>query len=1019
MSLLQRSVLLLLLLILLGSWYQNAVILDGGYRAATRYPPDFPQINRPVSAHFSADSARADSLLGVMWKNYNFSQWDSLLLSSQATIRLTEDLVQQKFDSAVYEYWLLGYLAQGQSMVYLGDIRQGSEIMNEALAIRKRVFGDNFSLAIEYYGLGHMAIDLFNDPDLALDYYRLGEATARKSLPPGHPELANCYRNLGLGYWLKGDYSTALRYYERVMHLDNLLPVQRLKLYNHIGERYAEIGDLDNALHYYLLGRGIEGGETHLMYRRELAIGQIYLEQGKPHDCAVQIAHCEALLHRSGNELRSQGLHTGLIQLKADWFFYKKNFPKAILLLKAAISASEKSNGGPYSLNTLELWQQLASCQLAAGQLPAAETSLRELLWRETRQSPEGDFAVNPACTQFTRQPYHLRTLELKGRYFEAEYARTGQDQSLKKALASYLLADSLVDRIRDTYRGIGSKNQLAGSARPVYQHAIDCCYTLWQKSGDVRYLETAWRLMEKSKSLDVLESLRETEARQLTDIRPEDLQQEKNLKKNLNYYEQLIFDERLKPAPDSFRISQWHREVAALKTAQDSLVAVFRSRYPEYYRLKYNRKLASIAEVQGKLSEGAAMVAYFKGDSVLFSCLIDRGQCRLFRQTIDSAFLPDIQALRTDVHYFDPQLPRSDAEKAMEFRSFTGAASRLYGYLLQQPLAATRAGELVVVPDDVIGYVPFAALLQRPVAPDAAVSYRDLPYLLRSMTIRQEYSGTVFAESKPGNRSGPYLGLAPGYPGSALAARELSDSLRFARVFGDLRGGEIPALRYNKEEVGLAQTTMGGEAKMEQDATEIFFRQYAPRASVLHLAMHALTNDSDPLFSTLVFAGARADSTGENDGMLHAYELYDLRLNADLAVLSACNTGAGRMVRGEGIMSLARAFRYAGCPNVMMSLCPVNDLSARNLVSNYFNRLHEGLGKADALRAAQLDFLAQTKSDELMHPYYWAGFMLVGNNEPVGNRPSTPFWYWAAALTVAVAGGLLVWKRYRPSSLV
>lgn len=1011
MNSLQRSVLFALLLVSLGSWYQNAVIFDGGYRVARRYPPDFPQLNRPVSAHFSADSTRADSLLGVMWKHYNSGQWDSLLLSSQSTVGLTEELVQQKFDSAVYEYWLLGYMAEGQAMVYLGDIRQGSEIMNEALTIRKRVFGDNFSLAFEYYGMGHMAIDLFNDPDLALDYYRLGEATARKSLPPGHPELANCFRNLGLGYWLKGDYSTAMRYYEQVLHLDNLLPFQRSKLYNHIGDRYKEIGDPDHALHYYFLGRGIVVEEIYLDYRRELSIGQIYLEKDQLADCAAQINRCETLLKNSGGNLTSMGFDTDLFRLKAGWLFKKNNFPGAIVQIQQAIEASEKSKGGPYSLGTLALWQQLAEYQLAARQWQAAETSLRELLLRETRQAPGPDFAVNPACAQFTRQPYHLRTLELKGLFFEAEYARTGQEQALHNALSCYLLADSLVDRIRDTYRGVGAKNQLSGMARPAYQHAIDGCYILWQKKGDAAYLETAWRLMEKSKSLDVLESLRETEARQLADIRPDDLLQEKTLKRNLNFYEQLIFDERLKPAPDSVRISQWHREVAALKASQDSLVAVFRSRYPEYYRLKYKRELASIAQVQARLGDRAAMIAYFKGDSVLFSCLIDRGQCRLFRQPIDSAFLPDLQALRSSVHFFNPQTPRSDAEKARDFQSFASASHALYGYLLDKQLAATQADELIVVPDDVIGYVPFAALLQQPVAPDAPPDYRDLPYLLRRMVIRQEYSGTVFAEARPGNRSGRYLGMAPGYPGGAIAARDLPDSLRFERVFGDLRGGEVPALRYNKEEIGLAQATMGGEAKTEQDATEVFFRQHAPQASVLHLAMHALTNDSDPLFSTLVFAGPKVSSDGDNDGMLHAYEIYDMHLDADLAVLSACNTGAGRMVRGEGIMSLARAFRYAGCPNVMMSLWPVNDLSAKNLVSNYFTRLHSGMGKASALRAAQLDFLAHTKSDELMHPYYWAGFMLVGNNEPVGSNSSAAFW-WIAGLALAAAGGFWVWRR-------
>jgi CHAT domain-containing protein len=152
---------------------------------------------------------------------------------------------------------------------------------------------------------------------------------------------------------------------------------------------------------------------------------------------------------------------------------------------------------------------------------------------------------------------------------------------------------------------------------------------------------------------------------------------------------------------------------------------------------------------------------------------------------------------------------------------------------------------------------------------------------------------------------------------------------------------------------------------------------------------MHALTNDTDPLYSQLVFTQNPADTVEDNS--LHAYELYNMRLDANLAVLSACNTGAGKLVRGEGIMSLSRAFKFAGCPNILMSLWSVNDASAKDIVVDFHQNLKNGKGKATALQAAQLHFLGSA-NEANTHPFFWATFVPVGDDEPVGDS-NFPWW--------------------------
>ena len=142
------------------------------------------------------------------------------------------------------------------------------------------------------------------------------------------------------------------------------------------------------------------------------------------------------------------------------------------------------------------------------------------------------------------------------------------------------------------------------------------------------------------------------------------------------------------------------------------------------------------------------------------------------------------------------------------------------------------------------------------------------------------------------------------------------------------------------------------------------------------------------------------------NDGILHAYEVYNLRLNADLAVLSACNTGRGKLAKGEGIISMARAFKYAGCNNVLMSLWQADDLSTREIMTGFYERLKKGDGKAAALRQAKLDYLAASPRT---HPFFWGAFILIGDNTEL---QSENHWYWYGGAIVLVLAIFLIYQE-------
>ena len=202
----------------------------------------------------------------------------------------------------------------------------------------------------------------------------------------------------------------------------------------------------------------------------------------------------------------------------------------------------------------------------------------------------------------------------------------------------------------------------------------------------------------------------------------------------------------------------------------------------------------------------------------------------------------------------------------------------------------------------------------------------------------------------------------------------------------------------------------MDAKVYLDYDATEQAFWTTAGDYDILHLAMHTLINDANPMFSQLVFTLSN-DTVENNDGLLNTYEIYNMNLNARMAVLSACNTGYGKLQKGEGIMSLARGFMYAGVPSIIMTLWAVEDQSGSELMTRFYKFLSDGDEIDEALRKAKLEYLAG--ADELRaHPYLWASYVSIGKANPIyPGKLNLLFVLGGAALIIA---GLVIFLSCR-----
>jgi len=148
---------------------------------------------------------------------------------------------------------------------------------------------------------------------------------------------------------------------------------------------------------------------------------------------------------------------------------------------------------------------------------------------------------------------------------------------------------------------------------------------------------------------------------------------------------------------------------------------------------------------------------------------------------------------------------------------------------------------------------------------------------------------------------------------------------------------------------------------------------------------MHTIIDNQNPMYSKLVFTPGGSGS--QDDGYLNTYELFSLHLPGQLAVLSACNTGGGKLERGEGIISLARGFFYAGIPSVVMTLWEIEDHSSADLMAIFYKNLKKGLPSDIALQRAKIAYME--KAGKLQsHPYFWAGYMVIGKTDSIVFKP-------------------------------
>ena len=406
--------------------------------------------------------------------------------------------------------------------------------------------------------------------------------------------------------------------------------------------------------------------------------------------------------------------------------------------------------------------------------------------------------------------------------------------------------------------------------------------------------------------------------------------------------------------------------------------VKMIEKQYPKYHKLKYVQVDTKVEEIQALLDEKSALIEYVISDSLLHIFKVTKNQVQWTQQQI---LVQDLKQKIRLLHSVlsDYQTIGENPESAWD--NYTASAYWFYQNMLAPVLREDKnISTLIIVTDGELGHLPFEAFLVKPGTDTQRENdnYADLHYLLKDYRISYNYAATLWKENKeaPKNKNnGQMLAMAASYKNRGAGSLEelrLPDERSLRNYLQPL-----PAAR---AEVLALQESYKGYFAFDSLASEKMVKQLAPDYAIIHLAMHGLLDAKRPMLSALAFT---EDGDSLESNFWQAHEISKMNLNADLVVLSACETGYGRFEQGNGIASLARAFMYAGVPAMVVSLWEVNDASTSRLMQSFYQNLAKGMPKDEALRQAKLDYITSV-GNLAAHPAFWSPFILIGNTRTI-----------------------------------
>ncbi len=870
-----------------------------------------------------------------------------------------------------------------------------------------RALGDQLGEGAVLGGLG-VVWWYAGDPDSTRFYFQ--QALAARQSADDRQLVGNSYNDLGsVSHHFFEEYSAALDYFLKAESIRQEIgdDVGLGKTLVNTGNTYGMLGDRDRALAYFERAAEINGsvGNMDLAAAAWTNAGVVLKDRGQYTEALGRLEKALLISETSGNVSRMTAALNwiGVVyRWLGDYESSLANYKEVIRLAEEAgdepalghaltntgvvyLSAERPDRAADYFGRALDIF---AAAGDARGVL-AARLNLASCLFEQGAYA-EGEPHLHDALAEsraLQDRVVEARTLNLLGNLFgrtdrldEAvrrhkeslaigielgipdvkwianmgladDYDRLGEH---RMAVLHYESAFETLEGLRESLHTEEEKANFLAQQRYAFEEVVTSMARLHESAPDEGYDQLAFKYAEQAKARAFLDLLAEALSHVREGIDTELRNRQETLLTDRSRVQQEL--QALTGAADDSVRTELRQAAAGLDDAYRALQREMYRQNPRYSALQYPSPV-TLDEIQHDLLAGDdVLLEYALGDTSTTLWVVTGVERALYRLPGRAEIEEQVELLR---HALANPLQGNPSR-------FATTAHRLYELLLQPAESYLAEGRrLIIVPDGPLLYLPFEALVTAP--GDEASTYAELSYLVRRHAVTYGPSASVLKQLREERRD-----EAPSTRKELLAFGD--------PVFGSDEypaGAGLERLAYSGTEVeGIARLFAPGDADVfvRGDASEAHAKE-AGSYRYVHFATHGLIDERRPDFSSVVLAR----SEGE-DGLLQAAEIFNLRLNADLVVLSACQTGLGKMVRGEGMIGLTRAFMYAGAPSLVVSLWRVADLSTARLMERFYDQLvAQKSGKTEALRQAKLALL---EDESLAHPFSWAPFILVGNWE-------------------------------------
>lgn len=786
---------------------------------------------------------------------------------------------------------------------------------------------------------------------------------------------------------------------------------------DNLGGIYKELGDYAQALalEYYSYQQKLKHPESDPtgVFKSQILLGQVHLAM-KEHDKALQYL-TDGLdnFTKAGGDMVWQGdacYYLGLLH-------EEKNSPGlAAFYFERADSLYEASFQGEYDNIYLQFLRDVALFYAANGRLPLALdkankgfryvkktqgaetlTAFYEILNLAQIHMSAGQYRQS---LDFSRQGLAVvdKIIRSSGHLLDSVKAEMKKTKAiLLKVKAEYELlpekdtaslaamlqelngAIAIVERRKTIVhdpKDIGLlMEDHAGLLNFIKQLTLD----LYKRTGHHSYINQLMYLQEAGTYSRIRSRLDKIDSIRFANVPAQVQEKERQLKAAIN--NALQTDDAPSNHMERYfaAVSEWNRFQQMLQ-----------EKYPQYYRTRYGSIFSSLGDLQQSVPAGTMVVRYLFVSKDLYAIVLDKTS----RQLVPLAAAGMERDIRTMTDY------RSRDTAVM------AALYRLHQQVWAPVQPHIRHHKLVIVPDGILFNLSFETLTPTKIGSFAELATRSL---LSNYAISYHYSlALVGNRSNPAGMKSNFVAFAPGFldeqKKNYLAT--VKDSFQLDRSYVTLLPQPTTVSFAAK-----ANERFNGNTYLKNSSTATAFRQHAGGHRILHIGTHAESNNLSPEFSRLIFT--KANAAEQNSVYLH--ELYGCDLRSELAVLTACESGKPGYQDGEGMISLAHAFNYAGSQSMITGLWKIDESASILLIDAFYGNLLKGMDKDEALRQAKLQYL-RTAKGRMLSPQYWAGLVLMGDPSPVAVKElnAVSGWWWIGGAGVLAMILLLLLKRRR-----